>query len=72
MTDATINAPAAEATADGESFEDADTETAASVHVHSADGWDETRLIPGEAMEITLPDGSVVAVVEVDDDITVD
>ena len=70
MTDATISPPRADATADAEDpDEDEGEETVASVHVHEDDGWTERQLEPGEAMEITLPDGSTAAVIEIDSDL---
>lgn len=66
MSDATISPPPADAVAD--SGPDEDEDTVASVHVHEDDGWSERRLEPGEAMEITLPNGTTAAIVEIDAD----
>lgn len=69
MTDTSIGVPTARADAtSGEEGEEEADDSIVSVHVHGGAGWAEERLVPGEAMDIQLPDGRTVAIIEVDHD----
>ena len=61
--DTTIGVPCCESA----ETRDADN-TTVSVHFPSQIGWREQRLAPGEAMDIDLPDGTTIAVIEVDEE----
>lgn len=42
--------------------------TTVSVHVFREDGWVEERLAPGQTMDIQMPDGTQIAIIDLDED----
>lgn len=67
--DATIGAPAAEASGGGvePDEDDEEDETLVTVYTHNGEEWVPSRLAPGETTSIKTADGRPVTIVEVDD-----
>lgn len=64
MSDTTIGVPKATTVSERHAEDD----TTVSVHIQGQAGWSTERLAPGEAMDIQLPSGEQIAIVEVDEE----
>lgn len=64
MTDATISAPPAKASADASDVNDDDA--VASVLVPGRDGWEQYRLKPGSRLTVDGLSGETAAIIEAD------
>lgn len=68
--DATIGAPAADATGSGgePDVDEEPDDAVVTVYTHDGEEWVPSRLEPGETTSVRLPNGRPLAVVEVDEE----